>query len=335
MVRWASLGVAAVVLTACTSDSFICLTDEDCGTQRGSCELNGYCSFVADECASGRRFGESNPPSIAGKCVPVEEAGTESSATSGTLGTSSSSTTLPDPSTGSSSGSTSTTSAVTSTTADSTTGSTSSSTLSTDTGTETGEIPLFGCGSAREILLDTFDDDSGLWFSFGPLDPEFDGTLNFDLDSAGGFGFGGILSSPTTRLAGVVATAELVEAPNPDGVGSTFFELARDEGNDGTVSFAIGGGRLRAQREVVSGTGKDIATVDFDHEVHRWFRIAADGDDIVWLTSADGASFDEFARAPFPNDLDGWFVSLVGLEGEIGPDPGHARWDDVSYCNAG
>lgn len=330
-----SLLVAAAALGGCSNDSFICLTDVDCGAMNGACELNGYCSFPADECASGRRFGDTNPQSIAGKCVPEGEGGTESAAEVTTTSGSSSSTTTLSSTSSTSSTSSSTTSADASTsTSTSSDESDATSSTTTDPGTDTSDPPLMGCGAARELLVDTFDDDSGPWILFGPLAAEFDGTLLMDLDSViDAFGFGGVISEPTTQLAGVLATAELIEAPAAAGDGETFFELSRDEGLGGTVGFNIGQGRLSALREVADGPREVVGEVDFDAISHRWFRVAAEGDEIVWLTSADGMQFEELGRADFPNELDGYFVSFIGLEGDGEVDPGDARWDNVSFCD--
>jgi hypothetical protein len=86
--RW---GIAAIaVAVACQSDGFfVCNDNGDCGGGDGVCESVGACSFPDPECESGRRFGESSQPSIAGECTNGDPA------TSGATGSTTGSTTLP------------------------------------------------------------------------------------------------------------------------------------------------------------------------------------------------------------------------------------------------
>lgn len=70
-----ALLLTALLASGCGAATFACDGDASCG-EGGRCEANGYCSFVDDGCASGRRFGEHAPASIAGACVE-QDAGTE------------------------------------------------------------------------------------------------------------------------------------------------------------------------------------------------------------------------------------------------------------------
>lgn len=71
--RWGLLCSAAFVgALACQSGGFfVCNDDADCGSDRGTCQPTGACSFPDDACDSGQRYGESSLPSIAGECVPL------------------------------------------------------------------------------------------------------------------------------------------------------------------------------------------------------------------------------------------------------------------------
>jgi hypothetical protein len=85
----------ALLTTGCGADVFACDEDSDCADAgaQGACEVNGYCSFPDDACASERRYGNKAPAGIAGTCVPVGEGtgdGSGSSSTTATMSTSSS-----------------------------------------------------------------------------------------------------------------------------------------------------------------------------------------------------------------------------------------------------
>lgn len=69
---------------ACTSDTFQCSASSDCvlDALQGHCESNGHCSFDDSACASGRRYGELAPGSLAGECVPHDDTAGTGSATS-------------------------------------------------------------------------------------------------------------------------------------------------------------------------------------------------------------------------------------------------------------
>lgn len=73
--RWCVLVVAAS-LGACTdATAFACKDDDECSTaaMQGTCEPSGYCSFPADDCDSGRRYGAHAPAALAGTCVPLDD----------------------------------------------------------------------------------------------------------------------------------------------------------------------------------------------------------------------------------------------------------------------
>lgn len=56
------------------SASFACESPDDCldGAIEGVCEADGYCSFVDEDCGSGRRYGAHSPAGIANDCTPGE-----------------------------------------------------------------------------------------------------------------------------------------------------------------------------------------------------------------------------------------------------------------------
>ena len=94
MVARASAGpraalACAVALAGCHR-RFACDDDVQCrldGAQ-GFCEPNGSCSFLADECESGRRWGEHAAKDLAGDCVDpgldtVADTGTSTAGTDG------------------------------------------------------------------------------------------------------------------------------------------------------------------------------------------------------------------------------------------------------------
>lgn len=70
-------GLALALLhAACGSDVFACSASEDCsdGGIDGACEASGYCSFPDGDCPSGARYGDHAGDSLAGECVPVDDA---------------------------------------------------------------------------------------------------------------------------------------------------------------------------------------------------------------------------------------------------------------------
>lgn len=72
--------VAGVAGIGCgLSASFACESPDDCrdGAREGTCEADGYCSFVDDDCPSGHRYGGHSPAGIANECTP-EDGGSSS-----------------------------------------------------------------------------------------------------------------------------------------------------------------------------------------------------------------------------------------------------------------
>ena len=77
--RWVCLGAFAVGFSlsggACDLGTYVCTAHAECegAGPIGRCEAVGYCSFVAGDCESGRRFGGAAPEGIRGRCVPPDE----------------------------------------------------------------------------------------------------------------------------------------------------------------------------------------------------------------------------------------------------------------------
>lgn len=61
---------AALALAGCHR-AFQCEDSSECGLdgEQGTCEPNGSCSFPADDCDSGRRYGEHAAKALVGRCV--------------------------------------------------------------------------------------------------------------------------------------------------------------------------------------------------------------------------------------------------------------------------
>jgi hypothetical protein len=82
-----SVGVGAIVAGALALGGchrrFSCDDDEQCrqGGVQGACEPNGWCSFPANGCPSGRRYGEHAAEDLVGECV---EPGGDTAAGTGT-----------------------------------------------------------------------------------------------------------------------------------------------------------------------------------------------------------------------------------------------------------
>ncbi|MGH1345763.1 MAG: hypothetical protein ACRBN8_29630 [Nannocystales bacterium] len=91
------LGILALVAAGACSfdDAFVCAEDEQCALRaQGQCEADGWCSYPADRCESGRVYGPYSPSPIADACVDPS-AGTTTSGGSST--SSEGSSTGPDP----------------------------------------------------------------------------------------------------------------------------------------------------------------------------------------------------------------------------------------------
>ncbi len=74
-----------IALGACSLDStYVCTTDTQCndGARAGRCELDGYCSFDDEACASGRRYGRWASTSLAGVCVDTTASATSTASSS-------------------------------------------------------------------------------------------------------------------------------------------------------------------------------------------------------------------------------------------------------------
>lgn len=70
----AFVGLGAIVTSwGCDDPVFACAEHRECDDAGigGVCETNGFCSFAANDCASGRAYGDLAPRGIAGRCVPL------------------------------------------------------------------------------------------------------------------------------------------------------------------------------------------------------------------------------------------------------------------------
>jgi hypothetical protein len=75
--------LSCVTLVGCVTDpGFHCTTSDQCAS--GQCESTGYCSFVAGDCASGRRYGAHGGP-FSNACVVVDGDGGSVDLASGDL----------------------------------------------------------------------------------------------------------------------------------------------------------------------------------------------------------------------------------------------------------
>lgn len=88
------LGILAVVaISGCAlDDAFICAQDEQCALRsQGQCEADGWCSYPAERCESGRVYGPYAPNSIADACVEpmaaTEDTGAETTEPGGSSST--------------------------------------------------------------------------------------------------------------------------------------------------------------------------------------------------------------------------------------------------------
>lgn len=85
------LAVLSLLFGCQSSDSFGCSEDGQCESAgiTGMCEANGYCSFLDDTCASGRRYGDLAGGGLAAVCVQEDPGSTGAVSTTNASGTSS------------------------------------------------------------------------------------------------------------------------------------------------------------------------------------------------------------------------------------------------------
>lgn len=65
------MGIVLPAAHGCGATVFECSSSADCTDDRmdGTCQPDGWCSFADPACASGQRYGDRAPASIAGECV--------------------------------------------------------------------------------------------------------------------------------------------------------------------------------------------------------------------------------------------------------------------------
>ncbi len=79
-----------MLLAAGCQSTFACDSDSQCQSdgQPGVCQAaTGFCSFPADDCESGQKYGDLSPQGLAGTCVPGPEGGSTSTTDDGTVPT--------------------------------------------------------------------------------------------------------------------------------------------------------------------------------------------------------------------------------------------------------
>ncbi len=74
--------VAVSSTSGCAPSAFACSTDAQCDGPGAACEPEGWCSFPADDCPSGRRYGKHSGDGLGGVCVPGEETESTNASTS-------------------------------------------------------------------------------------------------------------------------------------------------------------------------------------------------------------------------------------------------------------
>jgi hypothetical protein len=79
-------GVVGLLVPGCGVGAFTCHSDAQCvGREAGVCQPDGHCSFPADDCPSGQRYGEHSGPS-SGMCVTGEGGDTQDTGGGSTFG---------------------------------------------------------------------------------------------------------------------------------------------------------------------------------------------------------------------------------------------------------
>lgn len=188
-------------------------------------------------------------------------------------------------------------------------------------------------------LADTFDDGfrSREWLHTGGTagagSLELDGHVQFTLLSGTPNDYQ-YISSKNYDLTDGALSVELVE--HGDGLES-YVELTR---TGQKVQFRVidvddGMGNITTELQAITdidGNVEDRGTAPYVPAQHRFLRVRHDGTGLVWETSEDGATFDEFATvSPTPpglviSDLDVRFGARAGMLDA----PGYSRFDNLN-----
>lgn len=105
----------------------------------------------------------------------------------------------------------------------------------------------------------------------------------------------------------------------------------RIDGTQSIISFGIDEGEISAYIGDDHTGGEDVVVTTgvYDATEHRWLAIREIGDELVWLTSADGIAWREFARATPTYALEG-FELIFGTGGNRATTEHAARIDNVN-----
>jgi len=330
----AMLGCTAIA-GCVSSSSFECDAASDCvdAGVAGSCEPTGFCSFPDATCPSMRRYGQHAGNGLGGMCVDddgttgIAETGDDGPATTITTSASSASETMPLDDEGSSSAAVSVTDEGSTTTSGQE--STTDDTVDPETSTSTGEVPT--CSTFVDDFEDETIDPSWTQFEAASL-VETDGELRMHLTAAADGVYPGVRRYELDLLDGWVRVQPgLLPGENP---ARLFLAVGADEAFTDVLYVMAEGPLLVAMREQVGMPWEIYEMTQLDPEVHAWWQIRSEGDEVHFETSADGVQFEPFASVAAPFALGLAHVAVASTNYEVLPMDMDVSVREVAMCTS-
>ena len=306
---WGALSLSAGIGLACGGGgAFTCQDDAQCGAG-GTCQPTGGCSFPADDCDSGERYGDYAPNGLAGQCVSPGDATEGGGAT--TTGAGVSATSGPQTSTDATSMPPATTVSVDDTTA------TSGMTSGPPPETTAAESSSGGPGEDSSLLL---------WFRFdevmngGVLNSGYlqgdgqcmDGTCPASINGVDGdaASFAGMVgftfpNVPELDLTDAFTIAAFVRSGDLAGTGPyTMCGKAFDTGNFNSWNWVFASGPdgdpgFEVVLYLNTTSTADYVAADFDYPADQWVHVTSVWDGAVASMYIDGVFVSE-AALPTP-----------------------------------
>lgn len=308
--RIAHLALGVVFSAGCGSAGvFACTDDGDCSG--GVCQASGYCSFADGGCASGQRYGEHAPATLASRCVPVD--GDELGEGSGTA---------------SSIGSTGTTTA---TGTDPTTGDATTAALTTAPGSSSSEGGSSDSGGLTACALEEFEDprlDTWLLYADEPVGAFFEDDLLI-LELASEVAYAG-LELPSVGVPDGVFDLVL-GAPPEQLVGTQLYLAIGLEGE--AYLLLLEEGLLIVRHDQGAGYEEPYSAEWQPDELYLRIEIA--GGQLAFSRSRDGVDYATLGAVEPEVPLDGAVIFAATGTWQPTPNPGLVVVDRISFCESG
>ena len=309
------MGLLLVPWIGCTSDdTFVCGDDSQCisGEAVGQCELNGHCSFFDPDCPSERRYGQLGPTTLAGSCVPTDDA--TSSDANGSVTSTSTSTTQgvsSDP--------------TLSTTLDDSSSSDGGSSGAMAESSTTSEV-------MGECKIDEFEDPilGEEWFAYVPENVAVsDGQVVITVSDQSVLE--GIGTFSVLDFARASATAEVAQRPASDFHQQGFGVQTSTEDR---YVFVVGQAQIDVRHfpDLDSSSSDVVTTIDLPPGAMPFLQFRNRDGLLEFRYSFDGEAFDTAGSIEHTMDPSGWRVDLTGLAWAPLPDTVQVSFESFALC---